>query len=57
MPPEKDENAIKGSRRLFFLDSIPGLAGEFNAPDNGPREFEAVVKSAEQATVLGLVVH
>jgi hypothetical protein len=56
MPPEKNENAVKGCR-LFLLDSIPGLAGKFKAPDTNPREFEAVVKSAEQATILALVVH
>jgi S1-C subfamily serine protease len=55
--PENVNYAIKSSFLLNLLDSVPELAGKLKAPDTGPREFEAVVKSAEQATVLVLVVH
>jgi S1-C subfamily serine protease len=55
--PENVNYAIKSSYLLNFLDSVPDLAGKLKAPDTSPREFEAVVKSAEHATVLVLVVH
>ena len=49
--------AVKSSYLLTFLDSVPELAGKLKVPDTGPRGFEDVVKSAEHATVLVLVVH
>jgi S1-C subfamily serine protease len=55
--PENVNYAVKSSYLLDFLDSVPDLAGKLKTPDTGPREFEDVVKSAEQATVLVLVVH
>lgn len=55
--PENVNYAVKSSFLLNFLDSVPDLAGKLKAPDTSPREFEDVVKSAEQATVLVLVVH
>jgi S1-C subfamily serine protease len=55
--PENVNYAVKSSFLLNFLDSVPDLAGKLKAPDTGPREFENVVKSAEHATVLVLVVH
>jgi S1-C subfamily serine protease len=55
--PENVNYAVKSSYLLNFLDSIPDLAGKLKVPDTGPREFEDVVKSAEQATVPVLVVH
>jgi TPR repeat protein len=55
--PENVNYAVKSSYLLNFLDSVPELAGKLKAPDTGQREFKDVVKSAEQATVLVLVVH
>jgi hypothetical protein len=49
--------AVKSGYLLDFLNSVPDLAGKLKLPDAGPREFEDVVKSAEKATVLVLVVH
>ena len=55
--PENVNYAVKSSYLLAFLDSVPELAGKLKTPDTGPREFEDVVKSAEHATVLVLVIH
>jgi len=55
--PENVNYAVKSSYLLTFLDSVPELAGKLKVPDTGPRGFEDVVKSAEHATVLVLVVH
>jgi S1-C subfamily serine protease len=55
--PENVNYAVKSSYLLNFLDSVPDVAAKLKAPDTDPREFEDVVKSAEHATVLVLVVH
>jgi S1-C subfamily serine protease len=55
--PENVNYAVKSGYLLDFLNSVPDLAGKLKLPDAGPREFEDVVKSAEKATVLVLVVH
>ena len=55
--PENVNYAVKSSFLLDFLDSVPGLSAKLKEPDTSPREFEEVVKSAEQATVLVLVIH
>jgi len=55
--PENVNYAVKSSYLLNFLGSVPELAGKLKVPDTNPREFEDVVKSAEQATVLVLVIH
>jgi S1-C subfamily serine protease len=55
--PENVNYAVKSSYLLTFLNSVPELAGKLKTPDTGPREFEDVVKSAEHATVLVLVIH
>ena len=55
--PENVNYAVKSSFLLNLLNSVPDLAGKLKAPDTSPREFEDVVKSAQQATVLVLVIH
>jgi S1-C subfamily serine protease len=55
--PENVNYAVKSGYLLDFLNSVPDLAGKLKLPDAGPRDFEDVVKSAEKATVLVLVVH
>jgi S1-C subfamily serine protease len=55
--PENVNYAVKSSYLLNFLNSVPDVAGKLKSPDTDPREFEDVVKSAEQATVLVLVIH
>jgi len=47
--------AVKSSFLLGFLESVPEVAAKLKEPETREKEFEGVVKSAEQAVVLELV--
>jgi S1-C subfamily serine protease len=53
--PENVNYAVKSSFLLSFLESVPEVAAKLKEPNTKDRKFEDVVKSAEQAAVLGLV--
>ena len=53
--PENVNYAVKISFLLSFLESVPEVSTKLNEPSTQPRQFEDVVKSAEQAAVLVLV--
>ena len=47
--------AIKSSYLLSFLESVPEVAAKLKDPNTTERNFEAIIKSVEQAAVLVLV--
>jgi hypothetical protein len=47
--------AVKSSFLLSFLESVPEVSAKLKDANTKERKFEDVVKSAEQAAVLGLV--
>lgn len=47
--------AIKSSYLLSFLESVPEVAAKLKEPNNNEQNFEAIIKSVEQAAVLVLV--
>jgi S1-C subfamily serine protease len=53
--PENVNYAVKSSFLLSFLESAPEVAAKLKEPGTKDRQFEDVVKSAEQAAVLVLV--
>ena len=53
--PENVSYAVKSSYVLGFLESVPGVVDKLKEPNTKARNFEDVVKSAEQAAVLVLV--
>jgi TPR repeat protein len=53
--PENVNYAVKSSFLLSFLESVPEASAKLMEPNKKEREFEDVVKSAEQAAVLVLV--
>lgn len=53
--PENVNYAVKSSFLLGFLESVPEIASALKEPNTKEEKFEAVVKAAEQATVLVLV--
>jgi len=53
--PENVNYAVKSSFLLGFLESVPEMSAKLKEPNTKEREFEDVVKSAEQAAVLVLV--
>ena len=53
--PENVNYAIKSSYLLSFLESVPEVAAKLKEPNTKEKEFEDVVKEAEQAAVLVLV--
>ena len=53
--PENVNYAVKSSFLLSFLESVPEVSAKLKEPSTQPRQFEDVVKSAEQAAVLVLV--
>ena len=53
--PENVNYAVKNSFLLSFLESVPEVSAKLKEPSTQPRQFEDVVKSAEQAAVLVLV--
>lgn len=53
--PENVNYAVKSSFLLSFLESVPAVAAKLKDAATKDREFEDVVKSAEQAAVLVLV--
>jgi TPR repeat protein len=54
--PENVNYAVKSSFLLKFLESVPDVANKLKAPVTADRKFEDVVKSAQDAAVLVLVV-
>jgi len=54
--PENVNYAVKSSLLLKFLESVPDVANKLKAPVTADRKFEDVVKSAQDAAVLVLVV-
>jgi S1-C subfamily serine protease len=54
--PENVNYAVKSSFLLSFLESVPDVANKLKAPVTADRKFEDVVKSAQDAAVLVLVV-
>ena len=55
--PEDVNYAVKSSFLLPLLESVPGVPAKLKKPATGPRNFEDVVKAAEQSTVLVLAIH
>jgi hypothetical protein len=53
--PENVNYAVKSSLLLSFLEAVPEVAAKLKEPNTTNREFEDVVKSAEQAAVVVLV--
>ena len=53
--PENVNYAVKSSFLLGFLESVPDVAANLKEPNTKNAQFEDVVKSVEQATVLVLV--
>ena len=47
--------AVKSSLLLSFLESVPDVAAKLKDPNTKDESFEEVVKSAQDAAVLGLV--
>ena len=50
--PENVNYAVKSSFLLSFLESVPEVSAKLKEPSTQPRQFEDVVKPAEQAAVL-----
>jgi S1-C subfamily serine protease len=53
--PENVNYAVKSSFLLGFLESVPDVVAKLKDPGTKECKFEAVVKSAQEATVLVLV--
>jgi S1-C subfamily serine protease len=53
--PENVNYAVKSSLLLSFLESVPAVSARLKAPVTADRNFEDVVKSAQDAAVLVLV--
>ncbi len=53
--PENVNYAIKSSFLLALLESVPEIAAKATAPFTKERNFEDVVKSVQDASVLVLV--
>ena len=53
--PENVNYAVKSSYLLSFLESVPEVSAKLKEPRTAGRQFEDVVKDAEQAAVLVLV--
>jgi len=53
--PENVNYAVKSSFLLSFLESVPDVSAKLTVPNTKERNFEYVLKSAEQAAVLVLV--
>ena len=53
--PENVNYAVKSSYLLGFLESVPEVSAKLKEPRTAERQFEDVVKDAEQAAVLVLV--
>jgi hypothetical protein len=47
--------AVKSSRLLSFLESVPNVDAKLKEPNTKDEAFEEVVKSAQEAAVLVLV--
>ena len=54
--PENVNYAVKSSLLLSFLESVPELAAKLKEPNTKDESFEEVVKSAQEAAVLVLVL-
>jgi hypothetical protein len=54
--PENVNYAVKSSFLLSFLESVPEVSAKLKDVNTKERKFEDVVKSAEQAAVLVLVL-
>lgn len=52
--PENVNYAVRSTLLLSFLESLPEVAAKLREPNTGDRQFEDVVKVAEQAAVLVL---
>jgi len=50
--PENVNYAVKSSYLLSFLESVPDVVSKLKEPETKTREFEEVVRAAEQAAVL-----
>jgi hypothetical protein len=48
--------AVKSSLLLSFLESVPDVGADLKAPNTKDERFEDVVKSAQDAAVLVLVI-
>ena len=51
--PANVNYAVKSSFLLSFLESVPDVSAKLKAPNTQEEKFEDVVKSAQDAAVLG----